>query len=151
MTTPRPINLPPPRIIKVGEEPPPMTTARPTPSASSRREPKGPAKQGKAAASSRFNVLNTLVDATLAHLSRNEIACWLVLFRDTHGRDASTGLADLARRAGCSRRTAIRTLQRLQAAGLVRRLKRGSASAGVSRYRVRGELLPELRARLDAE
>jgi hypothetical protein len=59
----------------------------------------------------RFAVLNAFVDFTLAELTRNEIAVWLVLYRDTKpDGTARTSQADLARRAGTSDRSIRRAL-----------------------------------------
>ena len=97
--------LPEPRIIPVGGELPPMESGpeRPQPIPGKAGEPKG--KASKRSAGERFRVLNNFVDFTLAELSRAEIAVWLILYRDTRDGTARTGMADLARRAGCDRST----------------------------------------------
>jgi hypothetical protein len=82
-----------PRIIPVGSELPPMESrperlCKPTHGKAS--EPKG--KAGKRPAGERFHVLNNFVDFTLAELSRAEIAVWLILYRDTRGGTARTGI-----------------------------------------------------------
>lgn len=115
--------------IPVGQEPPPLYSAEPT-----------PLRQGKAKgkAGGRFAVLNAFVDFTLADLGRAEIAVWLVLYRDCRDGIARTGQTDLARRAGVSRRTVGRALRRLEKRGLVKIVHRGGLGRGLSRYRVRG-------------
>jgi len=126
-----------PRIIPVGQEPPPMcvrdSDRRPhLPKARAGSKPKG-----KAAAGERFRVLNSFVDFTLADLSRVEIAAWLVLYRDTRDGTARTSYDDLARRAGCNRRNVGRAIRRLERRGLLKVVHRGGLGRGPSRYRVR--------------
>lgn len=127
-----------PRIIRVGEELPPMEprserTRKATPDKPS--EPKE--KPGKRQAGERFRVLNSFVDFTMAELSRAEIALWLILYRDTRDGTARTGMEDLARRAGCAKRNAVRAVQRLEKLGLLKVVHRGGFRRGVSRYRVK--------------
>jgi hypothetical protein len=121
-----------PRILKVGEEPPPMRT----PEAEQRR---AAAKTGKAKGQSgeRFKTLNTFVDFALAELSRAEIAVWLILYRDTRDGSARTAYDDLARRAGCNRRNVGRAIRRLERLDLLKVIHRGGLGRGPSRYRVR--------------
>jgi len=86
----------------------------------------------------RFAVLNAFVDFTLAELNRNEIAAWLVLYRDTKpDGTARTSQADLARRAGTSDRTIRRALDGLKGRGLLKVTYRGGIGRGASAYRVR--------------
>ena len=126
-----------PRIIPVGAELPPMEprpgrSHKPTPGKAN--EPKG--KTGMRSAGERFRTLNNFVDFTLADLSRAEIAVWLILYRDTRDGTARTGMADLARRAGCSRRHIVRAVLRLEKLGLLKVVHRGGFRRGASRYRV---------------
>jgi DNA-binding transcriptional ArsR family regulator len=126
-----------PRIIAVGEEPPPI---RSTPARECHRgngKARGPAK-GKTKAGERFKVLNAFVDFPLADLTRAEIAVWLVLYRDTRDGTARTSYDGLARRAGLNRRTVSRALRQLERRGLVKVVHRGGMRRGVSRYRVHG-------------
>jgi hypothetical protein len=123
-----------PRILRVGEEPPPLGNAGSPPS------PNGDRKPGaKRAAAGRFATLNAFVDVALKDLSRAEIAVWLVLYRDIKARDGSARASydGLARRAGCDRRTVGRALRRLERLGLVQVMHRGGLGRGTSRYRVR--------------
>lgn len=88
-------------------------------------------------ASERFGVLNAFVDFTLAGLTRNELAVWLILFRDSRDGIARTSQADLARRAGVSDRTVRNALASLKAKGLLRVTYRGGIGRGASAYAVR--------------
>jgi hypothetical protein len=97
--------------------------------------------KGKAAgrkAGERFAVLNAFVDFAAGTLNRGELLTWLVLYRDTRDGTAATSQADIARRTGLCKRTVIAALQRLEAAGLLKRVHRGGLRRGVSRYRVFG-------------
>jgi DNA-binding MarR family transcriptional regulator len=115
--------------LRVGEEPPPLNggPARP----SNRRQP-----TAKAKAAGRFHDLNAFVDGSLVGLTRAEIAVWLVLFRDARNGIAATAQEDIARRAGCDRRTVNRALRRLGQLDLVKLVRRGGLDGTVSHYRV---------------
>ncbi len=89
-------------------------------------------------AADRFAVLNNFVDFTAGTLNRGELLTWLVLYRDTKDGTAATSQADLARRTGLCRRTVVFALERLEAAGLLKRVHRGGLRRGTSRYRVLG-------------
>jgi hypothetical protein len=131
---------PRPRIIPVGQEPPPMDGLAPAPPGRPHRgSPKGKPVGGRAKAGERFAVLNAFVDFTLAGLSRAEVAVWLVLYRDTRDGTARTSYDNLARRAGLSRRNVGRAVRRLEGRGLVQVVHRGGLRRGVSRYHVRGQ------------
>lgn len=107
-----------------------LPPAKPPPKA----EPKTPSH-----ASDRFAQINGFVDCTLAHLTLSAVAVWLILWRDTKPNGlARTGQADLARRAGVTERAVRKALTELEAAKLVRVVRRGRAGAGPSTYRVRG-------------
>jgi hypothetical protein len=125
--------LAPPRIIPVGEEPPPMDGPAPSSNGRHRRRDKPKGKTGE-----RFAVLNAFVDFALSALSRSEIAVWLVLYRDTRDGTARTSYDDIARRAGMNRRSVGRAVRQLEKRGLVRVVHRGGLRRGMSRYRVRG-------------
>jgi hypothetical protein len=128
-----------PRIIRVGEELPPMEGPEPAPSSGPHpRPPEGKPAGAKGKARERFAVLNAFVDFSLADLTRAELAVWLVLYRDTREGTARTSYEDLARRAGCNRRNVGRALRRLERRGLLNIVHRGGLGRGVSRYRVRG-------------
>lgn len=118
-----------PRILTVGDEPAPLRPASST--AKPRR------KGANNATGSRFQVLNTFADCTLAGLSRAEMAVWLLLWRDTKPDGlARTSQVDLARRAGTNNRTARRALESLRRRGLLTVVYRGGLRRGVSKYRV---------------
>jgi hypothetical protein len=114
-------------------EPRPTRPRRPTPGKQS--EPRG--NTGTRPAGERFRVLNAFADFTLAELRRAEIAVWLILFRDTRDGTARTGMEDIARRAGCTRRNVVRAVQRLELLGLIQVVHRGGFRRGPSRYVVK--------------
>jgi hypothetical protein len=113
---------------------PPDATLRPD------VEPARPAKPAKPkrGAGARFAVLNAFADCALASLTGAEVKVWLVLFRDTKAATgtARTGQADIARRAGLSRRGVQVALGKLTVKGFVRVVRRGRLNAGPSTYRV---------------
>lgn len=122
-----------PRILGVGEEPPALTPRNGTPPTSTRDK----ASKPKGKPGDRFAVLNSFVDFTLAGLSRAESATWLILWRDTRDGTARTSMADIARRAGCTRRAVVDAMAKLEAVGLVKVVHRGGFRQGPSRYRLR--------------
>lgn len=119
-----------PRPIPVGDEPPPLQAAR-------HEQPARDGGNAKGKAGERFIVLNSFIDFTLADLSRAEIAVWLILYRDTRDGTARTAYDDIARRAGCNRRSVCRAVRRLEQLGLLKVVYRGGFRRGPSRYRVR--------------
>src|SRR5262245_43624528 len=126
-----------PRIIAVGEELPPTDgeQLQPTDRPASRDKDKAKGK-ARSAVASRFHALNDFVDATMGELSRSEIAVWFILFRDARKGIAQTGQTDMARRAGCNRRTVGRALRRLIRRGLLKIIRPGGLNRGPARYRV---------------
>ena len=87
--------------------------------------------------SERFATLNAFVDFGIsdAGLTPAEALVWLVLFRDTKGDGtARTGQADIARRAGLSRRGVQAALTKLIAKGFVAVVRRGRLNVGPSTY-----------------
>ena len=88
--------------------------------------------------SERFAVLNAFTDIALAGLTGSEAKVWLILFRDTKAATgtARTGQTDIARRAGLSPRGVRKALDKLQAKGLVKLVRRGRLNKGPSVYRV---------------
>ena len=131
-----------PRILAVGEEPPPLDDGGTEPR-QGRDRPKGTSGTARARSGERFRTLNAFVDFTLAGLKPSERAVWLVLFRDTK-RDgiARTSERDIARRAGITDRMVRYALKALGRRGLVRIVRRGRLQTGPSSYRVFG-LEPE--------
>jgi hypothetical protein len=128
----------PPRILAVGEEPPPLI---PTPAAdrTGHDGEANPRPKGKCTPAGRFGVLNAFVDCTMATLKPSERAVWLILFRDTKpGGIARTSERDIARRAGVSDRMVRYALTALERRGLVQVVRRGRLRAGPSSYRVLG-------------
>ena len=104
-------------------------------SATKRDKAKGPSDNRKAAAD-RFAVLNNFIDFTMAELTGNEVAVWLVLYRDSRDGIARTSQVDIARRAGVTDRTVRNVMGKLVTKGLLVTVFRGSLNAGPSRYRV---------------
>ena len=105
------------------------TTNRPAPAAKPKRRTR----------SERFAALNAFVDFGIADadLTGAEVKVWLILFRDTKGTGtARAGQTDIARRAGLSRRGVQVALDKLNAKGMVRVVRRGRLNAGPSTYRV---------------
>ena len=88
--------------------------------------------------SDRFAVLNAFVDFTAGTLNRADLLTWLVLYRDTRDGTAATSQADIARRTGLAKRTVQLAMNRLETAGLLKRVHRGGLRRGTSRYRVSG-------------
>ena len=119
----------PPRILAVGEEPPPLDGELV-------RSGRG-LKKGSSSSQGRFQCINAFLDVTLATLERAEMAVWLVLWRDTKPNGlARTSQADLARRAGCNPRTVRRALAGLRAKGLLTVVRQGGLLRQMSVYRV---------------
>lgn len=118
-----------PRILRVGEEPPPL---EPSPRPDRDEKAKGKGKK----TGERFQTINTFADISLAKLDRAEIAVWMLLWRDTKNGTARTSQADLARRAGIRERTARRAIKSLHCAGLLTVVYRGGLQRGPSIYRV---------------
>ena len=113
----------------------PRPAASPTPPSNS--TPKQATREpGKKATADRFASINDFIDVTMRGLTRNESAVWLVLWRDTRNGTARTGQTDIAKRAGISRRTVIRTISRLGTKGLLTIIHRGGLNSGVNVYRV---------------
>ena len=112
--------------------PPPLTPRPATPANGKAGEkPKRSKETGE-----RFTTINAFVDFTLAGLTRNEAAVWLVLWRDTKDGTARTAQSDIACRAGINRRTVIRVLGKLESTGLLRTVHRGGFNRGMNVYRV---------------
>jgi hypothetical protein len=122
-----------PRVLKVGEEPPPFKGSA---LRASRKGKKPPGTKSKGKAGDRFRTLNAFVDFTLASLTCSEIAIWLILWRDTKDGIARTSFDDLARRAGCNRRQVSRAMGSLRTKGLAKVVHQGGFRRGVSTYRV---------------
>jgi CRP-like cAMP-binding protein len=122
--------LPPGAVLRPDddEEIPPSTS----------RSSKPVAKPNRRTRSERFATLNVFVDFSQRDLTGAEVRVWLTLFRDTKAATgtARTAQADIARRAGLSRRGVQVALDKLTAKGLVQLVRRGRLNAGPSTYRV---------------
>jgi hypothetical protein len=124
-----------PRILRVGEEPPPLPKG--DPSGRDGALPTRPTRAPNGSSQGRFQSINAFLDVTMAELDRAELAVWLLLWRDTKSDGlARSSQADLARRAGCNARTVRRALAGLQRAGLVSVLRQGGLNRGLSVYRI---------------
>jgi CRP-like cAMP-binding protein len=85
----------------------------------------------------RWVTLNTFVDAELAGLKATEVRVWLVLYRDVKpGGLARTGMTDIARRAGVSRRAVVKAINGLKKRGLIEVVTRGSINGTPNVYRL---------------
>ena len=125
-----------PRILAVGEEPPPLDADRPS-ERSDPAKPRATRPKGKRSFQGRFRCINAFLDVKLAELDRAALAVWLLLWRDTKPDGlARTSQADRARRAGCTPRSVRRALVHLERAGLVRIVHRGGLQRRLSVYRV---------------
>ena len=101
-----------------------------------RPEPPAAKPERRSGRGERFAVLNAFTDCSLTDLTGSETKVWLILFRDAKAATgtARTGQADIARRAGLSRRGVQVALDKLNAKGLVRIVRRGRLNEGPSTY-----------------
>jgi len=131
-----------PETIPVGQEPPPLRSSSSSngqtsaPTRHQAVESKSNRKPARRKTANRFAVLNAFIDFAMGTLTRNEIAVWLVLYRDTKDGTARTSQADMARRAGVSVRTVRNALGGLAKKGLLRVVRLGGIGRGPSTYRV---------------
>ena len=114
---------------------PPMEPPRPRPASTANGKGGEKPKRPKETAD-RFGTINAFVDFTLASLTRNEAAVWLVLWRDTKDGTARTAQTDIARRAGVGRRTVVRIVGTLELRGLLQTVHQGGLNRGMNVYRV---------------
>ena len=84
----------------------------------------------------RWRRMNNFVDITAGTITRAELLCWLVLFRDERDGTARTSQADIARRSGLGERTVRHAIKQLERRGLLTVVYRGGIARGVSRYRL---------------
>lgn len=123
-----------PRLTGCSVLPPMDPQSASTPKLSTKNKPKGPKHKSTG---DRFSTINVFVDFTLGDLKRNEIAVWLLLWRDERDGLSRTSMADMARRLKIDRRTAIRAVGQLQKRGLLQVVFKGSLNQGPSTYRVK--------------
>jgi DNA-binding transcriptional ArsR family regulator len=117
---------------------PPLDPVSPSGPPSNRGSAKPKEKPGGRPAAGRFAEINAFIDVTARGLELSQFAVWVVLWRDTKPNGlARTSTADLARRAGVSRRTVLRAVKALTKAGLLIVVRVGNLRAGPSVYRVR--------------
>jgi hypothetical protein len=141
-----------PRILAVGEDPPPLRSCAMGPSgegggefANGRPSVRHQGHHGKSKGTparcktaGRFAVVNAFLDFSAAELSRAEALTWLVLWRDTKpDGTAQTSQVDIARRIGANVSTVKRAVAALVKARLLIVVCRGSLRRGPSAYRVR--------------
>ena len=108
-----------------------------TPEETARQPTQGEQRsKGRRQGGQRFGTLNAFVDGSMATLRRNDIAVWLVLWRDTKDGIARTGQSDIARRVGATARTVRRAIGRLRRYGLLVLVYQGGLNRGTSAYRV---------------
>jgi DNA-binding MarR family transcriptional regulator len=82
-----------------------------------------------------FPTFNGFVDLGVRHLSRSEIAAYLVLLRDTKpDGTARTSFGSIASRRGMSQRQAVRAVQSLIRLGVVEVVRRGGRGIGATTY-----------------
>ena len=101
-----------------------------TPNAAVRRN----AKSNRTSHGHRWAMLNGFVDFTAASLSQTDALVWLVLFRDAKGKTATTAQTYIASRLKISRRTVVRSLDRLKKLGLITVVRRGGFNRGINKY-----------------
>ena len=112
----------------------PMEPIAPTHATREQKPPKR--KQNNRKAANRFSDLNNFVDCTMGSLTRNEMAVWFILYRDTRNGIAATSQDDIARRAGVSDRTVRRIIKQLEERKLLKTVYQGGLQRGSSKYRV---------------
>ena len=83
----------------------------------------------------RFLWINEFIDGTVRRLRPVDALCWLVLWRHANGRHRATvAYSVIADALNVSQRTAIRSVDRLKQAGLVRIERRGGLRTGPNQY-----------------
>ena len=130
-----------PQPIPVGREPQPILRAN----GSARTERhqghdgKAKGKRGRRKAADRFAVANAFADYGARLVDPTAQAVWWVLWRETKPDGlAKVSFGRLAECIGRSRRTALRAAGRLEKAGLLTVVRRGSLAEGPSTYRTHG-------------
>lgn len=89
----------------------------------------------------RWKMLNTFIDTTASSLSKTDAMVWMVLFRDTQGKVATTAQSYIASRLNISRRTVVRSLDRLKRLGLINIVSNGGLNGRMNKYIVQA-LIP---------
>jgi hypothetical protein len=127
-----------PRILRVGEEPPPLDDETQCGRREHASKPKGkPETQGKGRTRDRFRTINAFLDATAKTIPPSTSLVWVLLWRDVKPDGlARTSQADLARRSGLCLRTVKIAVKRLRATGLLLPVYRGNLRRGPSAYRL---------------
>jgi hypothetical protein len=127
-----------PRILRVGEEPPPLDDERQGRRQRRDREPKGEGEpKGKRRTRDRFRTINAFLDVTVRTLPPSASVVWVLLWRDVKPDGlARTSQTDLARRSGLCLRTVKIAVKRLCVTGLLLPVYRGNLRRGPSAYRL---------------
>jgi hypothetical protein len=124
-----------PRIIPVGQEPPPLNPSTPTP----RNGKTGVKPKGKGGTRERFAVLNAFADYGARLVDTTAQACWWIVYRETKPDGlARVSHGHIAECVGLSRWAVLRAVRCLEKAGLLTVVRRGGLSGGASTYRVHG-------------
>ncbi|GDX95197.1 hypothetical protein LBMAG47_08610 [Planctomycetia bacterium] len=96
-----------------------------------------PARTAPAKDKGRWALLNGIVDRMLRELGGAELRVWLVLYRDERGGAARTGMGDIARRAGLTRRGVVKAVAGLKDRGIIEVTERGTIDGRPNTYRLK--------------
>lgn len=99
-------------------------------------EAQGMAAKKKRGAAGRFGAINRFIDETMRSLPATAALVWLVLWRDERGGTVTASYGSLRERTGRSRRAVAYALDQLEAAGLLKVVRRGGPGAGPNVYRL---------------
>lgn len=100
-----------------------------------RRPPSIPLSRKRRKPSERFRILNAFVDYHIKHLSRKEIAVWMVLYRDCRDGTACTSQGKIAFCGGMCPRSVRNAISALTKRGLLEIVYQGGLNRGPSIYR----------------
>lgn len=89
----------------------------------------------------RWAPLNYVADLALRDMTGAEAKVWLVLHREVRNGTVRVGMSDVARRAGISRRSVIRSIEAMKARGLLEVIARGTIDGNPNTYRLKAPIL----------